>query len=144
MPISLNGSFRGAAPPDAEFQHPPGVSVVRFVHESVHKQGFATEDFDNWRDVGWSFTCSRGSARLEFVITATGPNEWMVQVAPASIPGCLGRMFGGQPSASATDVFELSSHVHRTLADSGTYDTFRWQWDGPPTPSSDHEPVPRA
>jgi len=105
-------------------------------------EGWVAEEFDNWRDAGWSFRCSNGPARLEFVVSAVGENDWLVQVAPDAVPGRLGRAFGKHPSASPDAVFGLSRLVHRVLSKETQYHGFRWRWDGPPRSDSDQEPVP--
>jgi hypothetical protein len=144
MTESLNAVFSGVAPVDAEWPHPEGASVVRLLSQVVERGGWSVGEFDNWRDVGWNLFPSRGPTKLELIVCATGPGEWMLQVAPASSPGYLGRLLGARPSGSAIEVFELASLVHRTLADAGPYRGFRWQWDGPPTERSDPQPVARA
>jgi hypothetical protein len=144
MPTSLNASFTGAAAADPEFDHPAGASLVRAVQHDVQRQGWVTEEFDNWRDAGWSFMCSRGSARLEVVLSSTGSDNWLMQVAPATVPGLVGRAFGGKPSATPSDVFDSSKAIHRSMAEGTSYRGFRWQWDGPPTETADGEPSPSA
>jgi hypothetical protein len=144
MPISLNGSFAGAAPADPEFEHPAGLPIARLLREAARTQGWEAGQPDSWRDTGWFFACGHGAARLEVVITASGQDQWMLQVAPASVPGVLGRLLGSQPSAAPLDVRALSTLIHRALADAANYRGFRWQWDGPPSPESDDEPRAQA
>jgi len=86
MPISLNATFAGDAPTDPEFEHPKGASIARLVREAVGPEGWVADELDNWRDVGWSFICSRGQAKLEFVISLMRQNDWIVQVAPLAVP----------------------------------------------------------
>ena len=138
VPISLNATFAGSATPDPEFDHPEGASIAKLLSLALRSDGWTVCDFENWRDVGWSLACSKGVARLECAIAQFGPKAWMLQVAPASIPGLLGRLFGRQPTASQRDVLELSRNAHRALAES--FHQFRWRWDGPPTETSSIEP----
>jgi hypothetical protein len=138
VPISLNAIFAGPATPDSEFDHPEGASIARLLSLGLKRNGWTVCDFENWRDVGWSLACSKGAARLECAIAAFGPSVWMLQVAPSSIPGPLGRLFGRQASATPSHVFELASVAHQTLA--ASFRELRWQWDGPPTEASSAEP----
>lgn len=142
MPISLNATFAGMAMTDPEFDHPERVSIAKRLSLALPSDGWNVCGFANWRDVGWSLTCAKGEARLECAIAGYGPNMWMLQVAPASIPGLLGRLFGRQPTASPSDVYALSKAVHHALATS--FHEFRWQWDGLPTETSATEPEEAA
>jgi hypothetical protein len=144
LPISLNCAFCGTAPVDPEFEHPPGLAIGKLLHGALQKQGWEAEEPDNWRDSGWYFATSGDGAQLEVVVCTSGSDEWMLQVAPASVPGALGRLFGGQPSATPADVLALSKVIHRSLAQSGPYRDFRWRWDGPPTGEGDSEPMEAA
>jgi hypothetical protein len=134
VPISLNATFTGSASPDPEFAHPEGVSIVKLLSLALRSGGWTLGDFANWRDVGWSIACSKGMARLECVVAKFGTGGWMLQVAPESVPGLLGKLFGRQATAAKRDVLELSRDVHRALAPS--FHGFRWRWDGPPTETS--------
>jgi hypothetical protein len=140
VPVSLNVTFAGAAPKDAEFEHPEGASVARLLRDAAQQMGWAVRDLDNWRDVGWSVLCSKGVARLEVVISSAGQDQWMLQVAPETVPGLVGRALGKQPTASHTEVLDLANVVHHALSEGELYRGFRWAWDGPPNANSEQEP----
>jgi hypothetical protein len=143
LPISQNVTFSGVAPPDVEWPHPPGASIARLLREGVKQNGWAPDELDNWRDVGWSIRCQRASCELQVAFSACGTEQWMLQVAPNSIPGLLRRVLGRQPSANANDCLALAVVVHETLSRAG-YSEFRWEWDGPPTNASSSRPTPPA
>ena len=144
MPTSLNASFMGSSPKDAEYDHPEGRALARLVRQAVQQKGWVAGEPDNWRDVGWSVLCSRGSSRLECAISLVGGGKWILQVAPNAVPGFLGRALGRNPSASPAEVLELSKVVHGALQGGNAYSDFRWRWDGLPKSDSAHEPPQEA
>jgi hypothetical protein len=134
---SQNVTFSG---PPHDDEHPPGEPLARQLEAGLAARGWSTDDFDNWRDSGWAFTCARGASRLEVVLAPTDEG-WFVQIAPRSAPGLLGRAFGAKPSASSAEIYELATHVHTVLAASGA-SKFAWRVDGPPDASCPAEPPP--
>jgi hypothetical protein len=128
---SQNATFLGAVSPDAEFDHPEGLPVLRVLREGLRSGTWTLGEFENWRDSGWSVACRRGGSEVELVVASTGtPEEWMVQIAPCKIPGLLGRALGRAASASADQCQEVALLVHPILA--GRFTRLRWRWDGFP------------
>lgn len=143
MPTSLNLRFAGDVGADDEWPHPPGAAIARLFQAALAAREWTTEDFDNWRDVGWSVRCSRGTAVLEVAIAGLESGEWMLQVTPASTPGLLGRWMGKRASAPASDWLGLAVAIHAVLSEHPPYTGFRWCWDGMPSESnSTTEPRP--
>jgi len=69
--------------------------------------------------------------------------EWMLQVAPTSNPGFLGKLFGGAVSAQPSETTELAKLIHSILQASEAFRNFMWTWDGfPEEGNSDSEPQP--
>ena len=69
--------------------------------------------------------------------------QWMLQVAPASNPGFLGKLFGGAVSARPAETTELAKAIHAILATSERFSEFMWAWDGfPEADGSAPEPQP--
>jgi hypothetical protein len=50
MPVSQNARFSGQAVADAEFEHPPGASIVRKIRDELAKRGWQVSQIENWRD----------------------------------------------------------------------------------------------
>jgi len=132
MPCSQNVAFEGIAPSDAEFAHPPGLSIIRMLTTGLRNAGWSVSDFENWRDCGWSLECNRQEATLLVALAQTEGQKWMLQISPLRVPGPLGRLFGGKRSAAPRDVFELARAVHALLAHETTFSQMRWRWDGYP------------
>jgi len=131
MPHSQNALFGGAAPPDPEFDHPAGASIVRAIQRGLLESEWLVGDLEDWRDCGWSIRCSRGEAEADVVVTDLGPAEWFLQIHPTHTPGILGRLMGKRPSAHPDDVLRLSLAVDSLLRVAG-YTALRWRWDGYP------------
>jgi hypothetical protein len=67
----------------------------------------------------------------------------MLQVAPTSNPGFLGKLFGGAVSAQPSETTELAKLIHSILQASEAFRNFMWTWDGfPEEGNSDSEPQP--
>lgn len=67
----------------------------------------------------------------------------MLQVAPTSNPGFLGKLFGCTISAQPLETTELAKLVHTILKASESFSNFMWTWDGfPEEGNSDSQPQP--
>ncbi len=144
MPISQNAIFEGEAGPDAEFEHPPGASIIRFLGAKLGESGWTVSEFDNWRDGGWVIDCSRDNARLQLVVLAMAGCDaptWFLQIAPLHGYGLFARLFRRTPSATPSDVLALAKTAHALLSAQGQFHDFRWCWDGPPD-EGDSTPEP--
>lgn len=128
---SQNATFLGPVKPDAEHEHPPGLPIVRVLREELNARSWITGEFDNWRDCGWSIPCRRNGGELQLVVAPAGsPDEWLLQIAPARVPGLLARALGRVPSATPVHCYELATDVHSVL--SRQFARVRWRWDGLP------------
>jgi len=139
---SLNATFLGIVSPDAEFDHPEGLPVLRMVGDGLRRGKWTLGALENWRDSGWSVCCRRDGGEVDVVVASTGtPEEWMVQIAPSKVPGLLGRALGRAASASADQCLEVALLVHPILA--GRFTRLRWCWDDlPGEESSTATPTP--
>lgn len=132
MPRSQNAIFRGTADPDAEFDRPAGVSIIRLPGSKLPAAGWTVDEFDNWRDCGWLLPCSRNDQCLDLVVASyDGADSWMLQIAASRSPSFVSRWFGAIPSADAESIFSLARSVHSVLSSSG-FSQIKWLWDGPP------------
>lgn len=132
MPISQNLRFTATVPKDKEFDHPKGATLMRRLSPVLAAVGWSTEEMDNWRDCGWSVVCRRASSELEVVVSWVPRGYWMLQVSPRRVPKLIGRLLGGKPSASPSDVHELALAVHRALSHLQYLGNPQWRWDGFP------------
>jgi hypothetical protein len=133
MPTSQNLRFVGDAAPDAEFGHPAGASIARLLKIGLAGRGWDSSEIENWRDSGWSISCKRDASMLEVSLAQLTDNRhWMLQIAPAAVPGVIGRLFGRSPSAQPTAVLDLALQVHAVLTELGQFCGFNWCWDDYP------------
>lgn len=132
MANSLNVRFTGAAPPDREFDHPAGASIAKLLQNKLTNIGWKTEEFDNWRDCGWFFQCSKDAARIQIAFAQGEKDEWMLQVSPTILPGFIGKIFGKLPSATPENVLLMAKDVNNILRNDKIYSNFKWCWDGFP------------
>jgi hypothetical protein len=132
MAISQNVTFNGEAGQDAEFEHPPGASLARYLETELRKSDWTVSEFDNWRGCGWCLECSRDNARLQLAFVEGSPGAWFLQIAPLRGAGPFARLFRRTPSATPSDVLALAKTVHALLNAQGQFRGFQWCWDGPP------------
>jgi hypothetical protein len=143
MATSQNLRFAATVPADAEFDHPPGATLMRRLSAELSTAGWRTNEVDNWRDSGWSVLCSRGPGQLQLALSQIQNGEWMLQVVPHRVPGFFGGLVGSKPSATPAEVYELALAVHRALSVAGFLDSPRWRRDG--FPDDEHStPEPNA
>jgi hypothetical protein len=132
MPISQNLLFTATVQKDPEFDHPPGAFLIRRLASELTKAGWNSGQMDNWRDCGWSVRCGKGTSDLEVIISQIQDGNWILQVSPHRVPGAIGRLLGGKPSATAADIHDLALAVHRTLSKLNYLSSPQWRWDGFP------------
>ena len=132
MPISQNLRFTATVQKDAEFENPPGALLMRRLASELTAAGWSTDEFDNWRDCGWSILCRQDSSSLEVVVSQIRDGHWMLQVSPQRRPGLIGSLFGSKPSATASDVHKLALAVHGALSTLQYFGSPQWRWDGFP------------
>lgn len=143
MPISQNLRFVADAPLPVGFDHPVGNGLMRRLRDALITAGWTVGEVENWRDSGWSALCQRGAGRLEIVLANIQNRDWMIQIAAAQNPGCLGKLLGRLPSATPADVQDLAAAVHNALAAAGLLGDPHWRWDGfPDDKNSTAEPQP--
>ena len=143
MATSQNLRFAATVPSDAEFDHPPGATLMRRLSAQLSKVGWHTDEMGNWRDCGWSISCTRGSSQLEVILTQVQNGEWLLQIVPHRVPGFFGRLVGKKASAIPAEIYELSVFVHRALSLAGFLASSRWRWNE--FPDDEHStPEPTA
>lgn len=130
---SQNLRFRATVPDEEVDEHPPGISLARRLANDLDDIGWCSGELDNWRDCGWSFRCRRGESDLEVVVCRIDDGEWMLQAYPFRMPGLLRQAFGGQPSATPQDIYDLATAIHNVLASAGWLIDPKWRWDGFPS-----------
>ena len=141
MSTSLNVLFAGTPPPDPEFEHPRGCSIARLLHERLQQSAWDPADFDNWRDCGWSIECTRDGSLVQISIADVPDVGWLLQVAPTSMPGLVGRLRKKVVSATPQQIFDLAITVHAILSSSELFSDFQWCWEGYPE-DEDTTPIP--
>ncbi len=122
--------------------------MVRTLRAEIDAQGWLPGELERWRGRGWRLPFRRGKGELQLVVAAAGPqaDAWTLQIAPARVPGPLGRALGRAASATPADCFELARAAHAVLASDERFAHLRWSWDGfadeasprpePPVPSA--------
>src|SRR6516225_12141375 len=110
MSISQNARFSGEAAPDAEFDEPPGRSIVRLLKDALAKRGWEVSEIDNWRDGGWCITSGSADSKLELVVVKmTIGSEWFLQIAPSYVPWVIGWLLKKHASASPEEIQALAN-----------------------------------
>jgi len=140
MSFSQNVRFNGVVPVDASEPHPPGRALATLIEAAVRTAGWHVLMVDDWRDCGWEIICDRGRVALDVVVAAMEPSEWMVQIAPTSLPKFVLKLRGWEPFAERSDVYELATHIDASLA--RQFGTLRWCWDDFPDDSAAPHPTP--
>jgi hypothetical protein len=85
-------------------------------------------------------SCRRGAAEFEVSFAELQGSEWMLQIAPANVPGVVARLRGGKSSAQRDDVLALATCIHDWIA--GVSSDQRRRWDGFPDAQSSPSPTP--
>lgn len=129
MTFSQNAFFEAAIAGDEDFPHPPGIRLSRALREILNDAGWLVADAQNWRDVGWSLAAKKNGVDVEVVLVSAAPEGWMMQIAPARVPGFFGRLLGGSASATRDDCYEVARLVERALSAAGAR-ACRWRWNG--------------
>lgn len=140
MQRTLNFRFSGdvvEAEPDA---HPTGEAVARQLAAGLAARGWQVGAIEAWRDSGWELACARGATKLVMLLTAGGGEDGSGQIAPADVPGLIGRLRGRRASAAPADVLALATDVHALLAAAGFTD-LGWVWDDYPSSAPIGPPV---
>ncbi len=132
MPISQNVLFQAAQQPDETNDHPPGSYIARAIKDGLDTDVWALSELENWRDCGWYFTCVCEGASLQVAVAQALEGQWLVQIAPARVPGLIGRLFKGKASARAPQTLSLAKAVHAILESDDLFSGFQWCWDGFP------------
>jgi hypothetical protein len=132
MPNCQNLRFKATVLKDGRFDHPPGEPLMRRLYAALATSGWCTNDMDNWRDCGWSFSCQRGHSKISVVLCQIPNQEWLLQIAPERNPGFVGRLIGRNPSATFTEVYALAVDVQHALSSLQSLKSPRWRWDGFP------------
>lgn len=144
MAISQNLIFEGSCESNSEFEHPKGYSLAQLLAQRIGMNSWQSQDPEGWRGVGWSIRCSLAQKDIEVVLSEFQDNQWMLQIAPSTVPqlGFWARLFGKQlnetPSAEPEDCLSIANLVHEILLDNG-YTTKGWCWDGFPDESNSTE-----
>jgi hypothetical protein len=113
MPVSQNLRFSAESPKDTEFDHPPGAALMRRFARAVSAATWQTGELANWRDSGWSISCSRDSSALQVALARISESEWMLQICPLRRAGLVSSLFGGKSSATSQDVQDVALVIHR-------------------------------
>lgn len=129
MPRSQNATFQGAEP-ETEGERIRGGTIANCLSAQFVRGGWHVGDADSWRDAGCFISMRRGFDSLQIVVTAYHgkPDYWILQIAPARLPGFIRRLFGAVPSASTECIFRTAIETQRILSENGFSD-FRWCWD---------------
>jgi hypothetical protein len=121
----------GSVSPVARDRCPHGAALARKIRADIDPVGWSAGELEAWYGAGWSVSFRRGSGEVELVVAPADEAgmEWAVQVAPARLPGPIGRALGRHASATPEDVLELARAAHAVLAADGRFTGLRWRWN---------------
>ena len=108
-----------------------GPTIARALHAELVARGWTTTAFDSWPVASWTIACARDGRTLELDFAQANRGSWTLVIAPAYVPGLLGRLRGRSPSARPDDCYELARAVHRFLRADRRVSALRWRWDRP-------------
>lgn len=124
---------------------PVGAVVARRIRAEIDPGGWSAGELAAWYGSGWCISFRQGRDEVELVVAPADEDgtEWAVQVAPARLPGPIGRALGRHASASPEDVLELARAAHAVLAADARFGGLRWRWDHFPEEGEEatHEPM---
>ena len=143
MPVSQNLRFSAECPKDTVFDYPPGAALMRHFARSVSAAGWQTGELANWRDAGWSISCSRNTNSLQVAFAGSRDGEWMLQISPLRRAGLVRSLFGGKSSATPQEIQDIALVIHRACQQLPSHRDMKWRWDGFPDDShATSEPQP--
>lgn len=131
MAVSQNVAFAGTAPAHEDDSWAPGHGLMIELRDKLMASGWEVSEPDVWRGSGWSLTCRAGGEELSISLAAATPPEWMLQAAPAYVPGLVGKLRGKAPSASPESCYSLARAIDAALT-AGGFTSLRWCWDDDP------------
>ncbi len=110
--------------------HPAGVELARKLRAEIDPHGWEPGEIELGRGSGFSIPFRRGEERIEVAVAAVEERAetWMVQIAPARLPGPIARALGRAPSATPKDVLELARAAHAVLKADARFACVRWRW----------------
>ena len=139
MALSLNARFAGQAPADANNPHPPGAGIAKALEAALRTRGVSVKPAENWRDIGWVLACGDEPDTLDVAMAASGPQQWILQVATRDVPSLFGQLLRPRPTGRDRAIYELASAVDAALAALAVREV-AWRWDG--SPREGDPPVP--
>ncbi len=155
MSFSQNLIFSAKTPASRQReQHPVGEHIAQTLLNAMKNGGWDCGAIDNWRDCGWCFDASGGSERVQVVLTdipegaseRIGParDQFFLQVGPTEPPSWIARILkGARPiPCSRETVTRAAKDIHSCVSEQLQGTDLRWKWDGPPSPTSSHQPEP--
>ena len=130
----LHVGFRGELPADPEYEHPPGVSLARILETRFRSRFNSVDEFDNWRDCGWSLRVHFGDKTFEvyFALYYPEKNQWLLAILPLGQPGIIGRLFGRKPFRYRAELEAIVTEVNSVLTEISSVSDIRWRFGGPP------------
>ncbi len=132
MALSQNLRFNASIPADPEERNGASLQIALGLVEYLRYHEWPVAQPQDWRDCGWSLRCERHGSKVDITIAEFEPGEWVLQIAPTSSPGFIGKLFGGKVSASDGDMFDLALAVHQSLSTLADFKNPRWCWDAFP------------
>jgi hypothetical protein len=119
------------------------MGIARLLHVGLGQRGYHVGEIENYRDSGWNLSCSMGEAKMEVALARfVDGSQWLLQIAPAYLPGIIGRLLGKKQSADPSNLFALAQDIHELLRTQGQFFAFEWYWDGyPEDDASTPQPV---
>lgn len=118
--------FRAAFPEDTEPPDPPGRGIAEYLADQLRGRGFAVRRFDQYEDVGWSFSCFVSGKRFLVLIYAeAGDADWLVTThsSAALDLGRLARLLGRTHKG---DHQSLNHAIEQILSADARFSEIRW------------------
>lgn len=145
MDPAPTAAFDASFPIDDENWHPPGCYLARILRNRLARVASSVQEFENWRDCGWSLGCEINGQRFEVFFSAINaypnPTQWMIGISPIGHPGALRRLFGAKALPYIRECRQLTQEIQRLLESDPSVSNIRWAMNSYPSKSSIRDPA---
>ena len=116
-------TFKSNLSESAEYDHPNGYSIGKFLKEELSRKGLDIEPLDNYRDIAWSVDCHINGKRVFFFVGYLGTRQTDWQLIVCSHAGLLKRLFGYNDENERK---HLAEEIHEILSEDDRFVELKW------------------
>ncbi|MHC4989122.1 MAG: hypothetical protein ACYTFX_11605 [Planctomycetota bacterium] len=116
-------TFKSNLSESAEYDHPKGYTICKFLEEELSKKGLEVGSLDNYRDIAWSDDCQINGKRVFFFVGYLGTKQTDWQLIICSHAGFLKRLFGYKDENERR---QLAEEIHNILSEDIRFTELKW------------------